>query len=439
MIFDLFFLILFFIFPVLWYLMSRHFNVKLLKINIISILFFSIIVFQYIGLPILYFKLDPYRILDVTDKWIMFRVFLYTSISTTLLLLGSFVFTRTNLNFKNFKTQKKTSNYQNFLFTIIFLFSSYVLYKFVDNVGFYNLALSSVLGLSDNLNLTLIRSDMSNAFDGYGWYYLFMNKVLIFTNLFFYADYLINQSFKSKILFYVSSTVCVFSLIIGTEKAPLIYYLISLFLVYSILKKNSIISKNIILKIAPIFLLIRTVFYIFFMDVSGIDNAIKSVFSRALNGTIQPAYHYLEFFPKVEPFLLGRSMTNPGGILPFENFNLTQEVMSWYNSREFKAGIVGSMPTIYWGEIFANFGTIGVLVIPFFLGFFLSLIDSTIKRFENNSITIAFYVWIIIHYQYLSVTSFTNYFFDLYLSVVFLIYIMTMLSGKKFKLIFYRN
>ena len=132
-------------------------------------------------------------------------------------------------------------------------------------------------------------------------------------------------------------------------------------------------------------------------------------------------------------------MTNPGGILPFENFNLTQEVMSWYNSREFKAGIVGSMPTIYWGEIFANFGTIGVLVIPFFLGFFLSLIDSTIKRFENNSITIAFYVWIIIHYQYLSVTSFTNYFFDLYLSVVFLIYIMTMLSGKKFKLIFYRN
>lgn len=164
MIFDLFFLILYFIFPLLWYLMFRHFNVKLLKINIISILFFSIIVFQYIGLPILYFKLDPYRILDVTDKWIMFRVFLYTSISTTLLLLGSFVLTRTNLNFKNFKTQKKTSNYQNFLFTIIFLFSSYVLYKFVDNVGFYNLALSSVLGLSDNLNLTLIRSDMSNAF-----------------------------------------------------------------------------------------------------------------------------------------------------------------------------------------------------------------------------------------------------------------------------------
>ena len=47
------------------------------------------------------------------------------------------------------------------------------------------------------------------------------------------------------------------------------------------------------------------------MNIESLNSALFSVFSRTFTGQIQPAYHYLEFFPEIEPFLLGRSMTNP--------------------------------------------------------------------------------------------------------------------------------
>lgn len=424
----------------LWITIYKFFKENFLEINFINILLFSIIIFQYLGLPILFFKLDPYRLLDVSNSIILFKVFIATSISTTLLILGYFFFKKSKNSTKRFNDNFENSTSSKFFFNIIlFTFCLNVLTKFISSVGFFNLALISALGFSDASNLTVLRSEMSNAFDGYTWYYLFMNKIMIFSSLFFFAEYLLKKDFKRKIMFYLSLITCFFSLIMGTEKAPLIYYLGSLFLIYCMLKNKGFISRKIVFYFSPIILLTLTIFYLFFMNVSGVSDAFFSVFSRALTGAIQPAYHYLEFFPNVEPFLLGRSLTNPGGIFPYETYNLTQELMSWYNSSEFKSGVVGSMPTIYWGEIYANFSFIGILILPFFIGFLISFFESLIKKFQCNTITLAFYIWLIIHIQYLSVTSLSNYIFDIYSSILFFLFIAMNINYKKLKIVYYRN
>ena len=103
-------------------------------------------------------------------------------------------------------------------------------------------------------------------------------------------------------------------------------------------------------------------------------NAIASVFSRTFTGQIQPAYHYLEFFPMHHDFLWGRSFPNPRGILPFEPYRLTVEIMNWRFPDLVKRGVVGSMPTTFWGELYANFGTLGVITIPFFVGIVIYLL-----------------------------------------------------------------
>ncbi len=53
------------------------------------------------------------------------------------------------------------------------------------------------------------------------------------------------------------------------------------------------------------------------------------------------------------------------GILPFEPFRMTVEVMNWVNPNS--NGVVGSMPTVFWAEAYANFGIIGVCIVPFLL------------------------------------------------------------------------
>jgi len=46
------------------------------------------LVYQYIGLPILYLGLDNYRAEYVTDQSIVVQVFIYTAITITLMILG---------------------------------------------------------------------------------------------------------------------------------------------------------------------------------------------------------------------------------------------------------------------------------------------------------------------------------------------------------------
>ena len=429
---DILFIFVFLIFPVIWNLILKSFKINIFQVSIISILFASIVVFQYIGIPILYFKFDYYRAIDVNDSLLVFKVFLFTSITVTLLLFGYGFFKKTNkLNkHKNFSVTL-SNNFIYKYFVILFSICIYFLINYINVVGFQNLAISSVLGYVSDNNLTLLRSNMTNAFTGYHWYYLFTNKILLFCTYFFYSQFLIKKTFKHKLTFYLAFFTCLVSLVLSTEKGPIIFFFISMLLVYLIVNKKSIIPIKLILKFVPIFIVILVVFYIFFTNIKSFDQALISVFSRTFTGQIQPAYHYLEFFPEIEPFLMGRSMTNPAGIFPWVPYNIPQEVMAWYNMNEFKSGVIGSMPTIFWGEVYANFGVLGVFSIPFLVGFILGFIDSLIKRFPRNTTFTAFYVTTIMHYVSLSTTSLSNFIFDIYIIIPFIIYLfIEFVSGK---------
>ncbi len=100
--------------------------------------------------------------------------------------------------------------------------------------------------------------------------------------------------------------------------------------------------------------------------------------------------------------------------------------MNWRFQGLEELGIVGSMPTAFWGEMYANFGIVGVLLTPLLVGILLYLIEYVMKRIYHNPITIGLYVWLILHYKDLSFGGLSKFIIDFYLIIVLLI--VTMLS-----------
>jgi len=234
-------------------------------------------------------------------------------------------------------------------------------------------------------------------------------------------------------IFIISFLLSSFISIMALEKAILFWFLIALFLTYIIVRYQGKLDIK------------KTIFSVFFVVVSlvflyhnlyakndlTIFDSIITVFSRAFTGSIQPAYHYLEFFPAHHDFLWGRSFPNPKGIFPFETFVLTKEIMNFAQPEGLKNNIIGSMPTIFWAETYANFGIIGVFIVPFIAGVMVWIVQYCINKFENTPIKVALYVWLIIHFKNLSITGFSGFIVDFYLIFTIGIVVITKLFYDK--------
>ena len=135
-----------------------------------------------------------------------------------------------------------------------------------------------------------------------------------------------------------------------------------------------------------------------------IYEASINIFSRAFSGSIAPMYFHYEYIPEYRNYLLGATMPNPGSILPFKPIELSKEINTWIFSRS--SNIVGSSPTGFWAEAYANFSYIGVVIISFFLGFYISIIGFFALKSLKNPIMLAFYIWLIFWMKDISVTTF---------------------------------
>jgi hypothetical protein len=93
--------------------------------------------------------------------------------------------------------------------------------------------------------------------------------------------------------------------------------------------------------------------------------------------------------------------------------------------------IVGSMPTIFWGEMYANFGLIGVLVMPFIVGVALYAISYVLGLMENTPIKVGLLVWAMLHYKNLAATGLSGFMVDIYLvGILGVVFLVVMLANR---------
>ena len=374
-------------------------------------------------------------------------MFLWTSFSITLIIIG-FIAARRSFGPLNLADQYNAFTdsitpirfFQRLMLLILFIISVLVLVVYIFKIGWNNLAFLSAINISDQeISKEVLRSNMGNAFEGkYHWYQLFMRDFLTIVSVALFGQWLLRKKFFSFILFIISFPICAFSMLMAIEKGPILSYLISLFLIYIIIKYQGRFQFKQLVIIIFFGFFISGLMFMYFMNASSFGLGIKYSISRIFTGQMQALYHYLEIFPEQISFLWGRSLPNPGGLVPFEPFHLTIEVSRIVFPNDELRKIVGSMPTIYWGEMYANFSYLGIVIPPFFIGYFLYWLNIIIFRLPTTPLVLSFYIWTIWHYQNLAGTSLSSFLIDTTMVIMILVLILFIAIPNKFKIRYFK-
>ena len=388
------------------------------------------ILYQYIGIFLLYFGIDKARSLTLNDKNIIILVFL-GSIWTITLMIAGFICARYSFgplkgknNFSDVTQYKSDSGIrESALITVVFLFGFAGLYFYVINIGFTNIAIASALNIVEtNDSIEKLRSDMGNGFDGkYHWYALFKNHFLQISSVAIFIKYLNSKKFVSGALFVLSFIITAFSMLSATEKGPFMWLLVSYFLAYIMVVNYGRVTIKSGIGIFFITVSTASLLYTYILGTTDLSDTLLSITSRVLIGQIEGLYHYLRIFPAEIDYLWGRSLPNPGNVFPWIPFDVSGEVYRLVNVRHAANGIVGSENTFFWGELYANFSYIGVVLPPFFIGYFLYWLDKQMNKRLWGGFNIAIYVWLVLYLRTLSGTSLFKFIFDINLFIVFLI------------------
>ncbi|MBO1511770.1 O-antigen polymerase [Metabacillus bambusae] len=422
--FSLLFVINFLMIIIIVIYLARKSNIRFLVPTIPSIFLWSYFVFSYVGILALFFLWNDYRVsLGIDNKFKILELWGYSSISILLIvvvfvMLANVFNLKLNTSYSEIKDSGELNRYVKMAMFLLFLLSIGVVLLYLSKIP--SIPLIEQLRGASSEELALSRSEATNGFSGnLHWYRLFYSSVLTFLGYYTFAASLKKPSLINWSFFLVTFSAASFTALMTTQKAPLVWFFIGLVSVYLITKKTQIKLKTALILGATTFTALLFM-YRRFMGLEGrpIIDVIQSIFSRAFTGQIGPAYFYIEMFPKHEEYLLGRSFPNPGGIFPWENFSITTEVMNFMNPAMIEAGVVGSAPTVFWADMFANFGIGGIILSSLLVGVILYLIQYFINKLDFNPVIIAYCSWLIVEAMTLSSTSLAN--FLLNIDLVFL-------------------
>lgn len=433
---SLWFFLCFFSFLVVALFLARAGGVELLRPGITSIFVWGFIGFAYLGIYILFFKIDPYQVnIGVVNQYTVLNLWLYSSLSLVLVIAG-FIICRHLFGLKIEKNQILGVPPVSTNLIIISLtgISALVLFQYIRTIGTVPL-LEALTGASAS-ELTAIRSRATNGFGGkYHWYELFFSSILTFLSYIQFARMLTQRTRANMLLFFVLFLLTSFAALMNIEKAPVVWYFIGLVIVWMV-KRDTKITAKALVYMALVIVPLLAVMYIGFMGLGGrsLTSVLSAILSRATTGSISPAYFYLEMFPQHQDYLLGRSFPNPRSVFPWDPYPLTVEVMNFINPGLREAGVVGSAPTVFWAEMYANFSVWGIILSSVFVGIVLYLLQYLFSRMAMTPITVGLQTWLALKLVRITETNLSQFLFSIdiiaIVSVTILFYICDDLLRK---------
>lgn len=377
------------------------------RFSIPSFVVLNLVVFAYSGTLLTYFEIlspsGPGSSDDLTVPIFALSASALVLTAAALKLSGHFNTNRSQVPFRMLSTT------QLGLMALLIMIGAGVL-------GLYLAQVTTVALFSTREDMQVARSLMTNDFGGkYHWYSTFMHGVPNFVLFCLFAHWLKARTLGALTFCGTVFVFAAFTATMSVQKAPFLWILLGLYLTHVYQQPHRGYLSGQWLLITATGLLSSVVFFTTFTYVSDSSAALTATFQRVLVGQLTPAFWYLEYFPEKHPFLYGRSFPNPGGLLPFEPYNLTLEIAQW---KAPVVGIVGSAPTAFWGEMYANFGIFGALFAPLLVAVVLLFAARLTDRVRPSPVKTGLVVWLALHYSQLAFTGLSHFLFDVRLGAV---------------------
>ncbi|WP_199353796.1 hypothetical protein, partial [Vibrio cholerae] len=203
----------------------------------------AIYLFSVLGTFVLFFRLDEYSYnIGVQDPLLVLFVVFYSAINIVFFLLGV-IFLRKIVGFDvvPFRSYEITSIswVQSKLLLLVFIFCIVVLINYLRQLD----QIALIVALTDGANAAKeARSAMGNSFSGkYHWYKLVIHDLGNLVTFTSFAIWLIRKRAKDVLLLITAFSYSVFVAIMATEKGPIAWLLIGLFMVYFLVRSNGFI------------------------------------------------------------------------------------------------------------------------------------------------------------------------------------------------------
>ena len=314
--------------------------------------------------------------------------------------------------------------------SLILLISIFTLVEYRSRLGLLPIEIL-FSGDSSRIVLASLRSDATSGFGGnYHWFQLAMKTLPVY--LLVLTFFLKELGKKWKLVFALTLSLVIIVSVKDLQKNPIIELLI-LLTVCQIVLKNKI-NKKLFFRISIFAIGLIILMYMYFMGLAdrGVSAIAEYATERVFIKQVTPFYHYF-LYQEDTGFLFGKSLPNPAGIFPFQNVPLTKEIAlhMWGKSDS----MIGSAPTVFYGDWYVNFGLPGMVLSMVFLGAFLQMCDiifSILIRKYKNIFIISLYIFLIIYFSRYALTTFVNLPFDIVIyATTLLTLVFSLFASKK--------
>jgi hypothetical protein len=418
--------------------LAKKSDVNLFIPTIPSIFIWSYLMFSYIGILPLFFFWNEYRYaLGINDQEKVLVLWGFSSVALLLVVVVFFLINkvfklRLKTSYLDYKDIKPTGLLASFALWGVLLVTVFMTYLYISKIPYIPI-IEELKGASAE-DLARYRSMATNNFQGkLYWYRLFYSSLLTFVSFAYFSTFLKKPSKINAAVFFSTFGLSIFTTLMTTQKAPLFWYIVGLVIVY-LITKQKVVNFKVLLFTGLFSFTGLILMYQFFMGMRGrsIFDITKAITSRAFTGQIAPAYFYLDIFPQKLEYLFGRSFPNPRGIFPWDTYSLSVEIMNYMHPDLAAKGIVGSAPTVFWAEMYANLGAGGIIISAIIVGVILYLIQYALFKIELNPITIAYTAWMILYFKDLSFTGLSSFVLDIdFMAVTFIVVILLVLNRFK--------
>lgn len=394
-------LFLLYVIPILFFIYYRNAgSLKLGQLNPISIiLYYYWILVSFIGAIFIFYGFGNNPVLRISSdriKTLGVFIVLYVMLA---FIIGVY-FSRYVNGVRN--VRKIFTSFLKEPINNISINDSYILFSF-DCFSlilvFSAVYVTYVTGYIPQLKLTstadyaavlLFRVESSRSFNGiiYIKTILFEQMIPLFC-MFYFAFYCKLKTKKVFRKFLFSLILAIYSLTFSLAKSPLVVFVISLFIEY-IYIKGGVKLKTFFRLIAFAFVLLILIFFILTKD--SLSNVFTYLINRIFIDQISGMYLMFDMFPRQYDYLGISSLSHilSSGLNITYSDPATRMAMETAFPAATARGEMNLLSTLFIGEAWANFGSLGLIFSPIYIGFLFGMAYYYIISHKKNIFTIVF-------------------------------------------------
>jgi hypothetical protein len=272
--------------------------------------------------------------------------------------------------------------------------------------------------------------------------HIIRSDTLIIFSLIAFSMYLKTKARKWGYLFFFMFLIIMLSSIFAGTTGPIVFYVLIVIYVRYIYTGKFLNVKQLI----ALFCILFLTFTYFKTSEDGVDKRaiVAHILNRIFFDQSRGLYFALQIFPDTHPFLgfsstalwfnklIGAPISPDYGLI----------LMNYFTPEGVESGVAGHFTSIFITEMWANFGWVGVVICPLWVGFVIYSVDYWFRRKKLTIINVAFIAHIsIFGFGYFS--DFQRFYypvnvFFIYFGVLIVLYLGRFISKNNKKLILAR-